>query len=84
MIGADGPHAAGPRQAGEPGMNDIRARAIAIYDAFTHEHLDRRRMLRDMIALAGSAAAAEALLAGIAASPAAAQRVAPDDRAAGP
>lgn len=62
-------------------MTDIRARAIAIYDAFTHEHLDRRRMLRDMIALAGSAAAAEALIAGIAASPAAAQRVAPDDRA---
>jgi len=59
--------------------DDIRTRAIQIYDAFTHDHCDRRRMLREMAALAGSAAAAEALIAGIAASPAAAQIVPEND-----
>ena len=39
----------------------IRDRAVAAYDLFTHEHLDRRRLLREMTLLAGSAAAAEAL-----------------------
>lgn len=56
-------------------MSDLRARAIALYDAFTHEHRDRRAFMAEMVALAGSAAAAEALIAGIAASPAAAQQV---------
>lgn len=56
-------------------MTDLRRRAIEIYDAFTHEHRDRRALLREMVALAGSVAAAEALIAGIAASPAAAQQV---------
>ncbi len=60
-------------------MSDLRARAIALYDAFTHEHRDRRAFMAEMVALAGSAAAAEALIAGIAASPAAAQQIAPDD-----
>jgi carboxymethylenebutenolidase len=60
-------------------MTDIRTRAIAIYDAFTHEHCDRRTMLREMTLLAGSAAAAQTLIAGIAASPAAAQQVPADD-----
>lgn len=60
-------------------MTDIRARAIQIYDDFTHEHRDRRRMLRAMAALAGSMAAAETLVAAIAASPAAAQQVPADD-----
>lgn len=60
-------------------MSDLRARAIALYDAFTHEHRDRRAFMAEMVALAGSTAAAEALIAGIAASPAAAQQIAPDD-----
>jgi len=60
-------------------MSDLRARAIALYDAFTHEHRDRRAFMAEMVALAGSAAAAEALIAGIAASPAAAQQIAPTD-----
>ncbi|HYZ48290.1 MAG TPA: dienelactone hydrolase family protein [Sphingomonas sp.] len=51
---------------------DIRQRAIELYDAYTHEGRDRRAFLREMTLLAGSAAAAEALIAGIAASPAAA------------
>ncbi|SDA32393.1 dienelactone hydrolase family protein [Sphingomonas sp. NFR15] len=49
-----------------------RDRAIQLYDAFTHEHRDRRALLRDMVALTGSVAAAEVLIAGIAAAPAAA------------
>lgn len=53
-------------------MTDFRDRAIQLYDAFTHEHRDRRALLRDMVALTGSVAAAELLIAGIAASPAAA------------
>ncbi len=60
-------------------MIDLRARAIALYDAFTHEHRDRRRFMGEMVALAGSVAAAEILVAGIAASPAAAQQVSADD-----
>lgn len=58
---------------------DLKQRAIALYDAFTHRHLDRRTFMRDLTALAGSAAAANALLAGIGASAAAAAIVAPDD-----
>lgn len=60
-------------------MTDLRERAIALYDAFTHEHRDRRAFMREMVALTGSAVAAEALVAAIAASPAAAQQVKPDD-----
>ncbi|MES2057230.1 MAG: dienelactone hydrolase family protein [Pseudomonadota bacterium] len=60
-------------------MSDIRDRAIQIYDAFTHEHRDRRTLLRQMAALAGSVAAAEVLIAGIAASPAAAAIIDPAD-----
>ena len=48
-------------------MSDIRDRAVQISDAFTHEHRDRRTLLRQMAALVGSVAAAEALIAGIAA-----------------
>lgn len=50
----------------------IRAAAIALYDRFTHEGLDRRSFMTELTRLAGSAAAANALLLGIAASPAAA------------
>lgn len=60
-------------------MTELRDRAIALYDAFTHDHRDRRTLLRQMTALAGSAIAAEALIAGIAASPAAAALTDPLD-----
>jgi carboxymethylenebutenolidase len=59
--------------------DELRREAIRIYDAFTHEHCDRRRLLRDMTAIAGTAAAAELLIASIGASPAAAQQVPADD-----
>ena len=57
----------------------LHDQAVRIYDAFTHEHHDRRTLLRQMTALAGSAAAAEALILGIAASPAAAAIIDPHD-----
>jgi carboxymethylenebutenolidase len=57
-----------------------RQRAIELYDAYTHEGRDRRAFLREMTLLAGSAAAAEALIASIAASPAAAAVVPADDK----
>jgi carboxymethylenebutenolidase len=61
-------------------MNDnIRAAAIALYDRFTHQTLDRRALMVELTKLAGGAAAAGALLASIAASPAAAAIVPPND-----
>lgn len=60
--------------------DDIRDRAVAIYDRFTHEHHDRRTLLREMTLLTGSALAAEMLIGGIAASPAAAAIIAVDDK----
>ncbi|MGI8705890.1 MAG: dienelactone hydrolase family protein [Sphingomicrobium sp.] len=57
----------------------IRREAIALYDRFTHEALDRRLFMTRMVALAGSVAAAEALIGSIAASPAAAAIVPPND-----
>lgn len=59
---------------------DIRQRAILLYDRFTHEGADRRAFMAEMVKLAGSVAAAELLIAAIAASPAAASIVAEDDR----
>ena len=59
---------------------DIRAKAIALYDRFTHEGMDRRLFMHRMVALAGSVAAAEALVGAIAASPAAAAIVPENDR----
>ena len=59
---------------------DIRRQAIALYDRFTHEGLKRRVFMARMVALAGSAGAAEALIGGIAASPAAAAIVPADDK----
>jgi len=61
--------------------NDPLRRAIALYDRFTHEGMDRRRFLHELTAIAGSAAAASALLTAIAADPAAAALTAPDDPA---
>ncbi|ARS29327.1 dienelactone hydrolase family protein [Sphingomonas sp. KC8] len=59
---------------------DLRARAIALYDRFTHDHHDRRAFLAELTTLAGNAAAANALIAAIAANPAAAAIVPPDDK----
>ncbi|HEX8625225.1 MAG TPA: dienelactone hydrolase family protein [Allosphingosinicella sp.] len=61
-------------------MNELRAAAIALYDRYTHEGMDRRTFMADLTRLAGSAAAASALLAGIAADPAAAAVVPDSDR----
>ena len=57
----------------------LKQEAIRLYDRFTHEGLDRRLFMTRMIALAGSAAAAEALIASIAPSPAMAAVVPSDD-----
>jgi len=62
-------------------MDDTtRQQAILLYDRFTHEGMERRTFMTDMVKLAGSVAAAEILIAGIAASPAAAAITAPNDR----
>ena len=62
-------------------MNDgIREKAIALYDRFTHEGMERRDFMTRMVAIAGSVAAAEALIATIAADPAAAAIVPADDK----
>jgi carboxymethylenebutenolidase len=53
-------------------MSDLRAAAVALYDRFTHEGMDRRAFMAELTRLAGSAAAASVLLAAIAADPAAA------------
>ena len=53
-------------------MADICSEAIALYDRYTHEGLDRRTLMAELTRIAGSAAAASALLMAIAADPAAA------------
>ena len=60
--------------------DDVRKQAIKLYDRFTHEGLERRTFMARMVALAGSVAAAEALIATIAADPAAAAIVPADDK----
>lgn len=55
-----------------------RQAAINLYDRFTHEGMERRAFMAEMVKIAGSAAAAELLIAGIAASPAAAA-IAPEN-----
>ena len=59
--------------------DDTRQQAIDLYDRFTHDGMDRRVFMARMVKIAGSAAAAELLIAGIAASPAAAAIVAEND-----
>ena len=73
--------------------SELRRSAIALYDRFTHDErrnpdcsggaidppLGRRLFMRRMIALAGSVAAAEALIGAISASPAAAALTDPAD-----
>ena len=58
---------------------DTRQKAILLYDRFTHEGMERRAFMAEMAKIAGSVAAAELLIAGIAASPAAAAIVPPND-----
>jgi carboxymethylenebutenolidase len=65
---------------GGPLDPSARQRAITLYDRFTHEGMERRAFMAEMVKLAGSVAAAELLIAGISASPAAAAIVAPDDK----
>jgi len=60
-------------------MDDLRSAAIALYDRFTHEGMDRRAFVAELTRVAGSAAAASVLLASIAADPAAAALIAPED-----
>jgi carboxymethylenebutenolidase len=60
-------------------VSDLRAAAIALYDRFTHEGLDRRTFMAELTRLAGGSAAASVLLASIAADPAAAALVAEGD-----
>lgn len=60
--------------------DEMKARAIALYDRFTHDGHDRRAFMAELTTLAGGAAAASALLAGIAADPAAAAIVPVDDK----
>lgn len=52
---------------------------IDLYDRFTHEGLDRRDLMTGLARLAGSSAAASAILPLIAASPVAAAMIAPND-----
>lgn len=59
---------------------DLKARAIALYDRFTHDTHDRRAFMSELTKIAGSAATANALVAAIAASPAAAAIIAADDK----
>jgi carboxymethylenebutenolidase len=56
-----------------------RQQAIDLYDRFTHEGMERRAFMAEMVKVAGSVAAAELLIAGIAASPAAAAQVSEND-----
>jgi carboxymethylenebutenolidase len=61
-------------------MDDtVRQQAIRLYDRFTHDGMERRTFMAEMVKLAGSVAAAELLIAGIAASPAAAAQVPEND-----
>ena len=57
-----------------------RQQAVELYDQYTHEGMDRRLFMARMTAIAGSAAAASALVATIAADPAAAAIVPPTDK----
>lgn len=47
--------------------DDLTRKAIALYDRFTHESLDRRAFMAELTRLAGSVAAANALLLSVAA-----------------
>lgn len=57
----------------------VRRAAIALYDRFTHEGMDRRVFMSKLTRLAGGAAAASALLGSIACEATAVPQVAPND-----
>ncbi len=57
----------------------MRQEYIDLYDAYTHEHLDRRRFMRRLAELAGGTAAAAAIVEAIEANHAQAAIIAPDD-----
>jgi len=57
----------------------IERAAIALYDRFTHEGIDRRAFLAELTRIAGSAGAASLLLSSVACQASAAPQVAPDD-----
>ena len=57
-----------------------KQRAIDLYDRFTHEGMDRRSFMGEMTRIAGSVAAAELLVASIAASPATGAVIPADDK----
>ena len=59
--------------------DEIERAAIALYDRFTHEGMDRRVFMAELTRIAGGAAAASALLGSVAASAEAAPQVAADD-----
>ncbi len=59
--------------------SDLRRQAIELYDRFTHEGMDRRDFFARMTMIAGSAAAASALIASIGTSPAAAAVIPAND-----
>jgi carboxymethylenebutenolidase len=59
---------------------DVRREAIDLYDQFTHEGMDRRDFMAKLTRIAGSAAAASALLADVACKAETEPQVAPDDR----
>lgn len=59
---------------------DKQQAAIRLYDAFTHGGMDRRSFMSELTRIAGGAAAASALLAGIPGNASAAPLIADDDR----
>ena len=59
--------------------NPVERAAIALYDRFTHEGMDRRVFMAELTRIAGGAAAASALLGSIACQAQATPQVAPDD-----
>jgi carboxymethylenebutenolidase len=59
---------------------DVQRQAIELYDRFTHEGMDRREFMLRLTKIAGSAAAASALLADVAARAESEPQVAADDR----
>jgi carboxymethylenebutenolidase len=61
-------------------QDELMARAIMLYDRFTHGRRSRRVFMRDITRLAGSAAAAQILAAAIAPDMAAAAIIAEDDK----
>jgi carboxymethylenebutenolidase len=60
-------------------IGPIERAAIALYDRFTHEGMDRRAFIAELTRIAGGAAAASALLSSIACQAATAPQVAADD-----